>query len=93
MGPSSTSFDSIGTSDEIVFYGDELTGPRTRLTAAPRQGVAMAEGLGSRTSWRYPGDGGGGVFAASVNAVMSGSLVLKNAFVKRSMKLRERRSE
>jgi hypothetical protein len=91
MGPSSTSFDSVGTSDEIVFYGDELTGPRTRLTAAPRQGAEMASGLGANTSWRYPGDAGNGLFAASVNSVMAKSGSLKTAFLKKSSKLSARR--
>ena len=70
MGPQATSFDSMQTGNELLFYGEDLTGPRDHLTVAPKQGSEMASGLGQNQKGRYPDPSvGGGAFAASVKAV------------------------
>lgn len=90
MGPQSTPFDSMQTGDNIVFYGESLTGPRDHLTAAPRQGREMARGLGMNQEGRYPDPAlGGGVFVAAVNAVLASSYALRKEFEAKSERLRE----
>lgn len=89
MGPQSTPFDSMQTGDDLVFYGENLTGPRDHLTAAPRQGREMARGLGANQKGRYPDPAlAGGAFAAAVNSVLASSFILRREFEDKSERLR-----
>lgn len=79
-----TFYDSTVAHGDIIFYSPEDYEETLRKTGAPRptlssylfpkQGLmkdpqAMLKMRDQR--WRYPGDGGNGIFAAAVNAVLA----------------------
>lgn len=89
MGRLDTAFDSVVSGSDIVFFSHldfeaaaRATGdPRSSLFIGPRpapQPQTLRQLMDRR--WRYPGDGGNGVFASSVNAVAARAHVLRDEF-------------
>jgi hypothetical protein len=101
-GQARTYFDSSIAHGDMLFYSPMSYEEATQKTGAPRETLShflfKKSGLGMdpqsmllirQRSWRYPGDGGGGLFAQAVNAVVAASKPIVNEYKKRSRELRD----
>lgn len=97
-GQALTAISSAVTGGDILFYSPleyadaaEKVGRTFNQEPLPSLLQPPAESL-TRSQWRYPGMGGNGVFAASVNAVLANAQPLARDFRRRSQEMGERRA-